>query len=75
MLYYSKKEGIELRDEDLIDELVTFVAAGADTTASSFSMMILYIFQHPEVEQRIRKEISQKFKTNADFTAENLKEM
>lgn len=33
-----------------MDEILTFVAAGTETTMNLFTMMIVYIFENKEVE-------------------------
>ena len=45
-------------DHSIFDEFKTFFLAGVDMTSSFLAMMIYLIIQHPEVEKRVREEIS-----------------
>ncbi|RYO65006.1 hypothetical protein AA0113_g5602 [Alternaria arborescens] len=44
-------------DEDLVNQLMTFLAAGHETTASAMSWAVYCLCQHPEVQTRLRQEI------------------
>ncbi|TKA81886.1 hypothetical protein B0A49_00372 [Cryomyces minteri] len=44
-------------DEDLVNQLMTFLAAGHETTASSMSWAIYCLCQHPDVQRRLREEV------------------
>ncbi|KAI1133684.1 cytochrome P450 [Nemania abortiva] len=44
-------------DEDLVDQLMTFLAAGHETTASSMTWAIYMLSRFPEVQERLRQEI------------------
>ncbi|KAI0106201.1 cytochrome P450 [Nemania sp. FL0031] len=44
-------------DEDLVDQLMTFLAAGHETTASSMTWAIYMLSRFPEVQARLRQEI------------------
>jgi len=45
------------RDEDLVDQLMTFLAAGHETTASSMTWAAYLLARHPEVQTRLRAEV------------------
>ncbi|KAL2144979.1 hypothetical protein VTI28DRAFT_8208 [Corynascus sepedonium] len=45
------------RDEDLVDQLMTFLAAGHETTASSLTWAAYLLARHPDVQSRLRAEV------------------
>ncbi|KAK0703812.1 cytochrome P450 [Lasiosphaeria miniovina] len=46
-------------DENLVDQLMTFLAAGHETTASSMTWAIYLLAKHTDVQARLRAEIRQ----------------
>jgi cytochrome P450 len=44
-------------DKQLLDEVMTLIVAGHETTASALNWMWYLISQHPEVEQRLHREL------------------
>ncbi len=46
-------------DENLVDQMMTFLAAGHDTTATSLIWAVYQLSQQPEVQARLRDEIRQ----------------
>ncbi|KAK3301159.1 cytochrome P450 [Chaetomium fimeti] len=44
-------------DENLVDQLMTFLAAGHETTASAMTWAVYLLARHPEVQTRLRAEI------------------
>ena len=44
-------------DENLVDQLMTFLAAGHETTASAMTWTVYMLCLHPEVQDRLREEI------------------
>ena len=44
-------------EDNLVDQLMTFLAAGHETTASSMTWALLALCQHPEMQARLRAEI------------------
>ena len=47
-------------DEQLVDQLMTFLAAGHETTASSTTWALLSLARYPEMQKRLREEIRSK---------------
>lgn len=45
-------------DEDLVNQLMTFLAAGHETTASSMNWAIMQLCQNPSVQERLRRELA-----------------
>jgi len=50
--------GQALSDESLVDNLLTFVAAGHETTALALTWTLRMLAEHPQIEQRVLAEIS-----------------
>ncbi|KAL1841504.1 hypothetical protein VTJ49DRAFT_6995 [Mycothermus thermophilus] len=44
-------------DSNLIDQLMTFLAAGHETTASALTWAVYLLAKHPEIQSRLRAEI------------------
>ncbi len=44
-------------DENLVDQLMTFLAAGHETTASAMTWAAYLLAKHPEVQTRLRAEV------------------
>lgn len=44
-------------DENLVDQMMTFLAAGHETTATAMTWAIRILAQHPEIQSRLRAEI------------------
>ncbi|KAL1880528.1 hypothetical protein VTK73DRAFT_5728 [Phialemonium thermophilum] len=44
-------------DENLVDQMMTFLAAGHETTATSLTWAIYMLCLHPEVQTRLREEV------------------
>ena len=51
-------QGRAMSDDELVDELITMLAAGHDTTATALSWMFACLLEHPEVEARLRDELA-----------------
>lgn len=47
-----------MSDDELVDELVTMLVAGHETTATALSWAVACLLEHPEVEARLRDEIA-----------------
>lgn len=58
MLLMAKDEaGESLTDEELLDEVLTLLFAGHDSSAVVFSWVFYFIQAHPEVEAQLRAEL------------------
>jgi cytochrome P450 len=44
-------------DDDLVNQLMTFLAAGHETTASAMSWVVYLLCKHPEAQTRLREEL------------------
>ncbi|XP_022782298.1 cholesterol 24-hydroxylase-like [Stylophora pistillata] len=52
-----KEKQASITTEDLVDDFVTFFVAGQETTSNQLSFTLYEILRHPNVENRIVKEI------------------
>ena len=52
------QNGQLMQDRQLIDEILTLIVAGHETTASTLNWTWYLISQHPEVEQRLSNELN-----------------
>lgn len=44
-------------EENLVDQMMTFLAAGHETTASALQWSVYVLCKHPEMQQRLRDEV------------------
>ncbi|MEU5774815.1 cytochrome P450 [Streptomyces venezuelae] len=51
------ESGQRLTDEEVLDQVVTFLVAGSETTASTLAFVFHLMGAHPEVEERVHAEI------------------
>jgi cytochrome P450 len=54
-------------DEDLVNQLMTFLAAGHETTASALSWAVYLLCKHPEAQRKLREEICTELDLNSDI--------
>eukprot|EP01114_Cavostelium_apophysatum_P005490 TRINITY_DN1653_c0_g1_i1.p1 TRINITY_DN1653_c0_g1~~TRINITY_DN1653_c0_g1_i1.p1 ORF type:complete len:309 (-),score=53.14 TRINITY_DN1653_c0_g1_i1:230-1156(-) len=47
----------KISDEMIIDECVTFLTAGQDTTSSLLDWTVLYLGKYPDVQRKLREEV------------------
>lgn len=57
-------------DEDLVNQLMTFLAAGHETTASAMSWAIYCLCEHPETQIRLREELRSQLPALLDPSAQ-----
>jgi cytochrome P450 len=67
----DKDTGAAMSERELIDEVMTLVVAGHETTASGLNWIWYLISQHPEVEKRLHAELD----TVPDESAASLSQM
>src|ERR1700751_4564543 len=67
----DKESGAPMGERELIDEIMTLVVAGHETTASGLNWTWYLISQHPQVEARLHAEID----APAEMPAPTLSEM
>lgn len=63
-------------DENLVSQMMTFLAAGHETTSSAFTWTLYYLCKYPEVQRKMREEIHEKLpsprKSGSQVTAADL---
>ena len=59
LLQARDENGEAMSDAELHDELVTLLLAGHETTASALAWMLYWIHYLPEVQQKLRSELSE----------------
>lgn len=62
-------------DQQIIDQIINFVAGGSGNVSSLFTTMILLIYTHPDVENKLRIEIREHFHSEPDYNFDNIKKM
>jgi cytochrome P450 len=67
----DKESGAPMGERELIDEILTLVVAGHETTASGLNWTWYLLSQHPQVESRLHAEIA----AATDMPAPTLSEM
>jgi enediyne biosynthesis protein E7 len=67
----DKESGEPMGERELIDEIMTLIVAGHETTASGLNWTWYLLSQHPQVEARLHAEID----AAADLSAPTLSEM
>lgn len=58
LLAARDQDGNPMSDDELVDELITMLAAGHETTATALSWMFACVLEHPAVEARLQDEIA-----------------
>ena len=53
----DRKSGEAMPDKQLLDEVMTLIVAGHETTASALNWLWYLLSQHPDVEHRLHQEI------------------
>lgn len=66
-------------DDNLVDQLMTFLAAGHETTASSMTWAVYMLSRYPDVQRRLREEVRAKLPsvddTNGTITSLDIDHM
>ncbi|XP_072037371.1 ultra-long-chain fatty acid omega-hydroxylase-like [Amphiura filiformis] len=59
LLKAKDEDGVGLSDQEIRDEVDTFMFEGHDTTASGLSWVVYNLANHPELQERCRKEVDE----------------
>lgn len=62
-------ESGQFTDENLVDQLMTFLAAGHETTSTALTWAIYELSRSPEMQTRLRNEIREKLPSTDDVDA------
>jgi len=71
----TDKQGNKFSDAELLDELMTLIVAGFETSANTLNWVWYLVAKHPEVEARLIDEAQQVLPNVSAVTAENLAAM
>ncbi len=71
----TDKQGNPFTDAELLDELMTLIVAGFETSANTLNWVWYLIAKHPEVEQKLIAEAESIVPNVSAITAENLTAM
>ncbi|KAL4508335.1 hypothetical protein ABPG72_003639 [Tetrahymena utriculariae] len=82
MDYLIENQGIDQIESEnkitidtIIEEFITFYAAGLDTTGHTLGMAMYYLSVYQECTKLLAEEIQATIKSQADLTSENIKNM
>ncbi|KAK5640804.1 hypothetical protein RI129_009351 [Pyrocoelia pectoralis] len=62
-------------DENIVDEICTFMLAGQDSVGSAISFTLYNLAKHPEVQQNVVDELDAVFRDHAEINMESLNKM
>jgi len=74
-LLATDKEGLPFSDAELLDELMTLIVAGFETSANTLNWVWYLIAKHPEVEAKLVAEAKEKLPNVSALNADALGEM
>ncbi|KAJ7596250.1 cytochrome P450 [Mycena floridula] len=68
-------EGYGMNSNAMMDQVLTFLAAGQETTASGLTWAMYLLASHPEVQNKLREEVTDAFKDGGRPDYRSLKDM
>jgi len=71
----DKSEGYHMSEHAMVDQVLTFLGAGHETTATGLTWTMWLLAKHPEVQEKLRKEVNQVLEVNGRPEYRTLKEM
>ena len=74
-MHAEDKEGVGFTDEELLDELITLIVAGFETSANTLNWVWYLLADHPDVEAKIIEEAGRLLPNVSAVSAESLAEM
>jgi cytochrome P450 len=74
-MHATDKQGGVFSDDELLDELITLIVAGFETSANTLNWVWYLLAGHPDVEENVIAESRRLVPTVSSVTAESLAEM
>ncbi len=71
----TDKQGVAFSDDELLDELITLIVAGFETSANTLNWVWYLLAGNPDVEEKVIDESSRLVPTASAVTADSLAEM
>ncbi|KAH9023440.1 cytochrome P450 [Lactarius pseudohatsudake] len=68
----AESEDIRLSEEELVAQMAVFLIAGTDTTSSALSRILHLLSLHPDVQDKLRKELKEAHEDNEELTHDQL---
>ncbi|GLB40488.1 putative cytochrome P450 family protein [Lyophyllum shimeji] len=65
-------EGDQLPDKEVLGQMSTFIFAATDTTSNALSRILYLLAKHPEVQDRLRAEVTTSRRTHGDIPYDEL---
>ena len=75
LIWKDEETGDKMDDEQVRDEVMTFMVAGHETTAITLSWCLLEAARHPEMQQKIRDEFNFIMKPGTSLSFEDLEKL
>ncbi|KAJ7579690.1 cytochrome P450 [Mycena floridula] len=72
---HTDVEGYGMSSEAMMDQVLTFLAAGQETTATGLAWALYLLAVHPEVQSKLRDEVSPPFKDGGRPDYRTLKDL
>lgn len=71
----TDKQGVKFSDKELLDELMTLIVAGFETSANTLNWVWYLIAKHPDVEARLLKEAAEHLPNVSAVSSESVANM
>ena len=71
----TDKQGVAFSDKELLDELMTLIVAGFETSANTLNWVWYLVAKHPEVEAKLRAEAADLLPSVSAVSAESVARM
>ncbi|KAH9036024.1 cytochrome P450 [Lactarius deliciosus] len=68
----AEPDDIQLSEEELVAQMAVFLIAGTDTTSSALSRILQLLSLHPDVQDKLRKELKEAHEDNEELTHDQL---
>jgi len=69
------RSSVELSEDELVAQLLTFLAAGHETTSAALTWNCYLLAKHPDIQQQLRQEIAANVPDNESVTADTFTDM